>query len=51
MAQIVDLRFFGGLTIDETAETIGMSAPTVINETRKARAWLYREIFGEPTGG
>jgi len=45
-ARIIDLRFFGGLTIEETAGVLEVSSPTVINETRKARAWLYAEIFG-----
>ncbi len=42
-ARIIELRFFGGLTIEETAEVLEVSTPTVINETRKARAWLYQE--------
>jgi len=45
-ARIVELRFFGGLTIDECAEVMELSAPTVVNETRKARAWLAKEILG-----
>lgn len=49
-ARIIDLRFFGGLTIDETAAVIKVSAPTVINETRKARAWLFAEIYGGTQG-
>lgn len=43
-ARIVELRFFGGLTIDECAEVLEVSSPTVINDTRKARAWLFQEI-------
>lgn len=43
-ARIIELRFFGGLTIEESAEVLAVSTPTVINETRKARAWLYKEI-------
>lgn len=43
-ARIIELRFFGGLTIDEVAEVLEVSTPTVINETRKARAWLYQEM-------
>jgi RNA polymerase sigma factor (TIGR02999 family) len=45
-ARIVELRFFGGLTIDECARVMELSAPTVVNETRKARAWLAKEILG-----
>jgi RNA polymerase sigma factor (TIGR02999 family) len=43
-AQIVELRFFGGLTIEETAEMLELSTATVVNETRLARAWLFDEI-------
>lgn len=45
-ARIIELRFFGGLTIDECARVLDVSTPTIINETRKARAWLYKEIAG-----
>ncbi|MCH9651443.1 MAG: sigma-70 family RNA polymerase sigma factor [Deltaproteobacteria bacterium] len=45
-SQIIELRFFGGLTLEETSQLLGISAPTVVNETRRARAWLYREIAG-----
>ena len=43
-ARIIELRFFGGLTIDECAELLELSAPTVVNETRIARAWLHKEM-------
>ena len=43
-AQIVELRFFGGLTVEETAEAAGISPATVKREWRTARAWLAREI-------
>jgi RNA polymerase sigma factor (TIGR02999 family) len=43
-SRIVELRFFGGLTSEETAEVIGMSLRTVEREWRKAKAWLYREL-------
>lgn len=43
-ARIIELRFFGGLSIDETATLLELSAPTIVNETRKARAWLYNEL-------
>ncbi|MEM7352562.1 MAG: sigma-70 family RNA polymerase sigma factor [Acidobacteriota bacterium] len=45
-SQIIELRFFGGLTLDETAELMQISTATVVNETRRARAWLYREVAG-----
>lgn len=43
-SQVVELRIFGGLTIEETAAVVGVSNTTVINEFRSARAWLYREL-------
>lgn len=42
--RIVELRFYGGLTIEETAEVLGISAATVKREWTVARVWLYREI-------
>ena len=41
MAEIVVLRFFGGLTIDETAQYLGVSAASVSRRWRRAKAWLY----------
>jgi RNA polymerase sigma factor (TIGR02999 family) len=43
-ARVVELRFFGGLSIDETAEALGISTRTVHKEWTFARAWLYRAI-------
>ena len=43
-SRMVALRFFGGLSIEETSEVLGVSAPTVKREWATARAWLYREI-------
>jgi RNA polymerase sigma factor (TIGR02999 family) len=42
--QIVEFKFFGGLTIEESAEVLGVSHATVEREWRLARAWLFREI-------
>jgi RNA polymerase sigma factor (TIGR02999 family) len=42
--EIVELRFFGGLSIEETAEVLGISAATVKRDWAIARAWLYREM-------
>ncbi|HEX3527279.1 MAG TPA: ECF-type sigma factor [Thermoanaerobaculia bacterium] len=47
-ARIVELRFFGGLTIEETAEVLGSSPATVKRDWASARAWLYRELHGAP---
>jgi RNA polymerase sigma factor (TIGR02999 family) len=46
-AQIVELRFFGGLTLDEIAEVVGVAPITVSREWTKARAWLRREMVTE----
>jgi RNA polymerase sigma factor (TIGR02999 family) len=43
-SQIVELRFFGGLTLEEIAEVIGVAPATVSREWAKARAWLRREV-------
>jgi RNA polymerase sigma factor (TIGR02999 family) len=43
-SRIVELRFFGGLTLEETAAVVGLSVPTVVKETRLARAWLHSQI-------
>ncbi len=43
-SRIVELRFFGGLTLEETAAVLGISVPTVVKETRLARAWLHSQI-------
>ena len=43
-ARIVELRYFSGLSIEETAESLGMSSSTVKREWKIARAWLRREI-------
>ncbi|HEX4899300.1 MAG TPA: sigma-70 family RNA polymerase sigma factor [Pyrinomonadaceae bacterium] len=42
--QIVELKYFGGLTIQETAEVLGISTPTVEREWHTAKIWLFREI-------
>jgi RNA polymerase sigma factor (TIGR02999 family) len=41
---IVELRFFGGLSIDETSQVLGVSPATIKREWTTARAWLYREM-------
>jgi RNA polymerase sigma factor (TIGR02999 family) len=47
-ARIVELRFFAGLTIQETAEVMQLSSGTVKRDWAVARAWLYRELTGQP---
>ena len=46
-ARVVELRFFGGLSIDETAAVLGVSSGTVDNDWLTARAWLSRELRKE----
>jgi RNA polymerase sigma factor (sigma-70 family) len=43
-AQVVELRFFGGLTLEETAEALKVSTDTVGRDWRAAKAWLTREL-------
>jgi RNA polymerase sigma-70 factor, ECF subfamily len=43
-ARIVELRYFGGLTVEETAEVVGVSAKTVLRELNVAKAWLYGDL-------
>jgi RNA polymerase sigma factor (TIGR02999 family) len=43
-SQVVELRFFGGFSIDETAEALGVSPRTVKNDWNSARAWLFHEL-------
>jgi len=45
-AQVVELRFFGGLSVEESAEVLKVSQITVMRDWSTARAWLYREING-----
>jgi len=46
-SQVVELRFFGGLSAEETAEALKVSQRTVEREWNSARAWLYRELRGK----
>jgi RNA polymerase sigma factor (TIGR02999 family) len=47
--QVVEMRFFGGLSVEETAEVLKVSTVTVKRDWRAARAWLYRELTGGAT--
>jgi RNA polymerase sigma factor (TIGR02999 family) len=49
--RVVECRFFGGLSIEETARTLGVSEPTVNRDWNMARAWLNRELADNNTGG
>ena len=43
-SKVVELRFFGGLSVEETAEALHISAVTVMREWRMAKAWLYNSL-------
>ena len=45
-ARLVELRFFGGMTVDEVAEATGTAKRTLEREWRVTRAWLRRELSG-----
>jgi RNA polymerase sigma factor (TIGR02999 family) len=45
-SQVVEMRFFGGFTVEETAEALAISPRTVINDWNTARAWLFSRLSG-----
>jgi RNA polymerase sigma-70 factor, ECF subfamily len=47
--KVVELRFFGGLNVEETAEALQISAVTVMREWSMAKAWLYNSLSNDPT--
>jgi RNA polymerase sigma factor (TIGR02999 family) len=49
--QVVEMRFFGGLSVEETAEVLKVSPVTVMRDWSTAKAWLYRELAGETNDG
>jgi len=49
-SQIVELRYFGGLSVEETAQVVGAAPITVKREWARARAWLHRELQPETAG-
>jgi len=50
-SQVVELRFFGGLSVEEAAEVLKISPETVTRDWRMAKAWLLRELSGEAQHG
>lgn len=48
-AQVVECRFFGGMTEEETAEALGVGTSTVKRDWAKAKSWLYQELYPEDT--
>ena len=51
VVRVVECRYFGGLTIPETADALGVSHTTVSEDWRFARAWLHRALIGSPEDG
>jgi RNA polymerase sigma-70 factor, ECF subfamily len=49
-ARVIELRFFGGLSVEETAEVLRLSADTVLRDWRLARAWLLSELGSDSPG-
>ena len=49
--QVVEMRLFGGLSVEETAEVLKVSPVTVMRDWSTAKAWLYRELAGETNDG
>jgi len=50
-SQVVELRFFGGLNVEETAEVLKVSPDTVVRDWKLAKAWLFRELSQESLDG
>jgi RNA polymerase sigma factor (TIGR02999 family) len=49
--QVVEMRYFGGLSVEETAEVLKVSPVTVMRDWSTAKAWLYRELGGRAADG
>jgi RNA polymerase sigma factor (TIGR02999 family) len=49
--RVVEMRFFGGLSVEETAEVLKVSSVTVMRDWSTAKAWLYRELGGKKSDG
>ena len=47
--RVIELRYFGGLSVEETAEVLGISVPTAVRDQRMAQAWLHRELSHHET--
>jgi len=50
-SQVVELRFFGGLDVKQTAEVMKVSADTVMRDWKMAKVWLLRELSGDEADG
>jgi len=47
-ARVVEMRYFGGLSVDESAEVLGISSETVMRDWKMAKVWLFRELTATP---
>ena len=50
-ARVIELRYFGGLSVEETASVLSVSVDTVMRDWKLAKAWLSRELRGQPPPG
>jgi DNA-directed RNA polymerase specialized sigma24 family protein len=50
-SRVVEMRFFGGLTVQESAEVLKVSQDTVMRDWKMAKVWLLRELNGESNRG
>ena len=50
-AKVVELRYFGGLSVEETADVLEVSEETITRDWRVAKTWLFRELAGKKSGG
>lgn len=50
-SKVIELRFFGGLTVQETAAVLKLSPESVLRDSRFAKAWLMKQLRGESAGG
>jgi RNA polymerase sigma factor (TIGR02999 family) len=50
-SEVVELKYFGGLTVEEIAKALSVSPETVMRDWRAAKAWLYRELSNVSSGG
>jgi len=48
--RVVELRYFGGLSVEESAEVLQVAPETVMRDWKLAKAWLYRELAGKQSG-
>jgi len=46
-SKVIELRYFGGLTVDEAAEVLGISTSTLVRDQRLAEAWIQRQMLGQ----